>query len=170
MLILELFRCHNERIQSDIFCSDIGIRDVDVRCQISLTKRLMSMPTYVDILFLLWAQCAVVACLQCTVDEFTCRLTVYRKYRVVTLQQKLASCQLSRQVRIGVFFVYPVARFGLVASELPTVLFLLTGLVWLLASFLLYCAYLQVWFGCQRASYCTVLIYRLVWWLASFLL
>jgi hypothetical protein len=30
MSISELFRCRNERIYSDIFCSDIGIRDVDV--------------------------------------------------------------------------------------------------------------------------------------------
>jgi hypothetical protein len=47
MSILELFRYLNERI----FCSNIGIRDVNVGCRISLTSRPMSMPTYEDHLY-----------------------------------------------------------------------------------------------------------------------
>jgi hypothetical protein len=46
MSISKLFRYWNERIYSDIFCSNIGIRDVNVGCQILPTWRLMSMPTY----------------------------------------------------------------------------------------------------------------------------
>jgi hypothetical protein len=46
MSISELFRYRNEKILSDIFCSDIGIRDVDVGYRISPTSRPMSMPTY----------------------------------------------------------------------------------------------------------------------------
>jgi hypothetical protein len=46
MSISELFRYRNDDFQSDIFSSDIKITDVDVGCQISLTLRSMSMPTY----------------------------------------------------------------------------------------------------------------------------
>ncbi len=45
MSISELIRYWNEGFQSEIFSSDIGITDVDVGCRISLTLRLMSMPT-----------------------------------------------------------------------------------------------------------------------------
>ncbi len=42
------FRCRywNDCFQSDIFFSDIGLTDDDVRCRISPTSRSMSMPTY----------------------------------------------------------------------------------------------------------------------------
>jgi hypothetical protein len=40
------FQYLNGVFQSDIFVSDIGITDVDVGCQILLTLRSMSMPTY----------------------------------------------------------------------------------------------------------------------------
>jgi hypothetical protein len=46
MSISEHFRYRNEVFQSNIFVSDIGITDVDVRCRISPTLRSMSMPTY----------------------------------------------------------------------------------------------------------------------------
>ncbi len=46
MSISELFWYRNDRFQSDIFSSDIGITDVDVGCRIPLTLRSMSMPTY----------------------------------------------------------------------------------------------------------------------------
>ncbi len=39
-------RYQNDSFQSDIFSSDIGITDVNVGCQILLTLRSMSVPTY----------------------------------------------------------------------------------------------------------------------------
>jgi hypothetical protein len=50
MSISKHFRYRNNSFQSDIFVSDIGIADLDVGCQISLTLRSMSMPTYVKTL------------------------------------------------------------------------------------------------------------------------
>jgi hypothetical protein len=46
MSISELFQYRNDRFQSDIFSSNIGITDVDVGCRISQTIGSMSMPTY----------------------------------------------------------------------------------------------------------------------------
>jgi hypothetical protein len=46
MSISESFRYRNDSFQSDIFSSDIRITDVDVGCQMLLTLRSMSMPTY----------------------------------------------------------------------------------------------------------------------------
>jgi hypothetical protein len=41
---IEHFRYQNDNFRSNIFVSDIGIKDVG--CRISLTLRLMLMPTY----------------------------------------------------------------------------------------------------------------------------